>query len=147
MTFLTLDLTTKKYLLVFLSCLLFWWLLSAAAICSASNAQKTYTITEAELQALDSRLSRLAQISSTQQTESKRLQEQLTKSEQELQMLKAQLNTSNQQLQTAQVSLANANQFLKESAAEERRTRLRIKAQRNTWIALAGCLLVALAVK
>ena len=99
------------------------------------------------MQALDSRLNRLAQISSTQQTESKRLQEQLTKSEQGLKTLKIQLDTSTAQLQTAQQSLANANQFLKESAAEEKRTRLRIKAQRNTWIAIAGCLLVALVVK
>lgn len=144
MTFLTLDLTTKKWLLVFLSLLLCWWLFFAPATCSASG---TYTITEAEMQALDSRLNRLAQISSTQQTESKRLQEQLTRSEAQLKTLKIQLDTSTAQLQTAQQSLANANQFLKESAAEEKRTRLRIKAQRNTWIAIAGCLLVALAVK
>lgn len=148
MTFLTLDLTTKKWLLLFLSCLLCWWLFSAQATCSASAAPgRTYTITEEELQGLDSRLSRLAQISNTQQKESARLQEQLTKSEAELKMLKTQLDTSTVQLQTAQASLASANQFLKESAAEEKRTRLRIKAQRNTWIALASCLLVALAVK
>ena len=147
MTFLTLDLQTKKWLFVFLLCLFCWWVLGSPATCSASNAPKTYTITEAELQALDSRLNRLAQISSTQQTESKRLQEQLTKSEQELKTLKIQLYTSTAQLQTAQQSLANANQFLKESAAEEKRTRLRVKAQRNTWIAIACCLLVALAVK
>ena len=142
--FMSIDLTTKKWLLCFLSLLFAWWVLSASATCSASG---TYTMTEAEMQALDSRLNRLAQISSTQQTESKRLQEQLTKSEQELKTLKIQLDTSTAQLQTAQQSLANANQFLKESAAEEKRTRLRIKAQRNTWIAIAGCLLVALAVK
>lgn len=142
--FMSIDLTTKKWLLCFLSLLFAWWVLSASATCSASG---TYTMTEAEMQALDSRLNRLAQISSTQQTDSKRLQEQLTKSEQELKTLKIQLDTSTAQLQTAQQSLANANQFLKESAAEEKRTRLRIKAQRNTWIAIAGCLLVALAVK
>lgn len=142
--FMSIDLTTKKWLLCFLSLLFAWWVLSASATCSASG---TYTMTEAEMQALDSRLNRLAQISSTQQTESKRLQEQLTKSEQELKTLKIQLDTSTAQLQTAQQSLANANQFLKESAAEEKRTRLRIKAQRNTWIAIAGCLLVALVVK
>ena len=148
MTFLTLDLTTKKWLLLFLSCLLCWWLFSAAATCSASAAPvRTYTITEAELQGLDSRLSRLAQISSTQQTESKRLKEQLIKSEQDLLVLKNQLNTSKVQLQTAQASLQSANRLLQEYGQEERRTRRRIKAQRNAWIALAGCLLVALAVK
>lgn len=142
--FMSIDLTTKKWLLCFLSLLFAWWVLSASATCSASG---TYTMTEAEMQALDSRLNRLAQISSTQQTDSKRLQEQLTRSEAQLKTLKIQLDTSTAQLQTAQQSLANANQFLKESAAEEKRTRLRIKAQRNTWIAIAGCLLVALAVK
>ena len=142
--FMSIDLTTKKWLLCFLSLLFAWWVLSASATCSASG---TYTMTEAEMQALDSRLNRLAQISSTQQTESKRLQEQLTRSEAQLKTLKIQLDTSTAQLQTAQESLANANQFLKESAAAEKRTRLRIKAQRNTWIAIAGCLLVALAVK
>ena len=148
MTFLTLDLTTKKWLLVFLSLLLCWWLFFAPATCSASAPEEPrYTMMEAELQALDSRLNRLAQISSTQQTESKTLQEQLTRSEAQLKTLKIQLDTSTAQLQTAQASLASANQFLKESAAEEKRTRLRIKAQRNTWIAIAGCLLVALAVK
>ncbi len=148
MTFLTLDLQTKKWLLLFLSCLFAWWVLGSSAIASASGTpEPVYTMTEAEMQALDSRLNRLAQISSTQQTESKRLQEQLAKSEAQLQTLKIQLDTSKAQLQTAQQSLANANQFLKESAAEEKRTRLRIKAQRNTWIAIAGCLLVALAVK
>ena len=142
--FMSIDLTTKKWLLCFLSLLFAWWVLSASATCSASG---TYTMMEAEMQALDSRLNRLAQISSTQQTESKRLQEQLTRSEAQLKTLKIQLDTSTAQLQTAQESLANANQFLKESAAEEKRTRLRIKAQRNTWIAIASCLLVALAVK
>lgn len=144
MTFLTLDLQTKKWLLLFLSCLFAWWVLGSSATCSASG---TYQITEAELQGLEARLNRLAQISSTQQTESKRLQEQLTKSEQELKTLKIRLDTSNQQLTTAQQSLANANQLLDKYVQEEKRTRLRVKAQRNTWIAIAGCLLVALAVK
>ena len=146
--FMSIDLTTKKWLLCFLSLLLAWWLLSASATCSASGMpEQTYQATEAELQGLEARLNRLAQISETQKQESKRLKDTLIKSEAELKLLKNQLNTSTAQLQTAQQSLANANQFLKESAAEEKRTRLRIKAQRNTWIAIAGCLLVALAVK
>lgn len=144
MIFSNLSLREKKWLFLFLLCLFLWWLVAPSGTASASEV---YTITEAEMQALDSRLNRLAQISSTQQTESKRLQEQLTKSEQELKTLKIQLDTSTAQLQTAQESLQSANQFLKESAAEEKRTRLRIKAQRNTWIAIASCLLVALAVK
>lgn len=131
MIFSNLSLREKKWLFLFLLCLFLWWLVAPSGTASASGV---YTITEAEMQALDSRLNRLAQMSSTQQTESKRLQEQLTRSEAQLKTLKIQLDTSTAQLQTAQESLANANQFLKESAAAEKRTRLRIKAQRNAWI-------------
>ena len=126
-----LDLRTKKLLLLLLSLLFCWWLLSASATCSASG---TYQITEAELTQLETNLRKLEQLSSTQKTELTRLQEQLTKSEQELGMLKNQLTISKEQLAQAQNSLDNANQLLKTYADEEKRTRLRIKAQRNFWI-------------
>ncbi len=144
MGFKSLDLTAKKWLLAFLLCLFCWWLFSASATCEASG---TYQITEQELTQLETNLSKLQQISTTQRMESARLREQLTKSEQDLQMLKSQLDTSTAQLQQAQNSLANANQLLQEYGQEERRTRLRIKAQRNTWITIASCLVIALAVK
>ena len=134
MTFLTLDLQTKKWLLAFLLCLFFWWVLGSAGTCSAGNVQRTYTVTEAELQALENRLETLNQISQTQQQESKRLKDTLATSKQELTMLRSQLNTSTEQLKQAQESLANANKSLQEFANEEKRTRLRIKRQRNFWI-------------
>ena len=136
MTFLTLDLTTKKWLLVFLSALLCWWLFFAPAICSASG---TYQITEEELTRLETNLSRLEQISRTQKTELTRLRQQLAQSQEQLQMLKAQLNTSAEQLTTAQNSLQTANELLKQYADEEKKKRLKIKAQRNTYF----CLMVA----
>jgi hypothetical protein len=43
--------------------------------------------------------------------------------------------------------LIAANKSLEEYAIEAKRTRLRIKAQRNTWEAIAACLVVALIVK
>ena len=46
MIFQDFDQTTKKLLLLFLSCLLAWWLLGSPATCSASGM---YQITEAEL--------------------------------------------------------------------------------------------------
>ena len=137
MTFLTLDLQTKKWLLAFLVCLFCWWLFSAQATCSASSGQGTYIITEAELQALETRLDKLSQLSVTQQRESERLRDTLETSRQELTALQSQLTISTAQLQQAQESLVNANRLLKEYAQEEKRTRLRIKAQRNLWIGLA----------
>lgn len=128
MIFQDFDQTTKKLLLLFLSCLLAWWLLGSPATCSASG---TYQITEEELTQLETNLSRLEQISRTQKTELTRLRQQLAQSQEQLQVLKAQLNTSAEQLTTAQNSLDNANKLLKEYAQEEKNKRLRIKAQRN----------------
>ena len=128
-----LDLRTKKLLLLFLSLLLCWWLFFAPGTCSASG---TYQITEAELTRLETNLSRLEQLSRTQKTELTRLQEQLTKSEQELALLKSQLATSSTQLTQAQNSLQTANELLKQYADEEKKKRLRIKAQSNVYFTL-----------
>lgn len=128
-----LDLRTKKLLLLLLSLLFCWWLFSASATCSASG---TYQITEEELTQLETNLRTLEQLSSTQKTELTRLQEQLTKSEQELALLKSQLATSSTQLTQAQNSLQTANELLKQYADEEKKKRLKIKAQRNTYFTL-----------
>ena len=125
-----LDLRTKKLLLLLLSLLLCWWLFFAPGTCSASG---TYQITEEELTQLETNLSKLQQISTTQRKESARLQEQLTKSEQELALLKSQLATSSTQLTQAQNSLQTANELLDKFAQEEKNKRLKIKAQRNTY--------------
>ena len=129
--FKSIDLETKKLLLLFLSLLLLWWVLGPSGTASASGV---YTVTEAELKALEVRLDKLNQISQTQQAESKRLTDTLTKSQAELNLLKNQLTISKEQLTQAQESLANANRSLQEYAAEEKRKRLKIKAQRNMWI-------------
>ncbi len=142
--FKSIDLATKKLLLLFLSLLLLWWLLGPSGTASASGV---YTVTEAELQALETRLETLQQISATQQAESKRLKDTLTKSQTELNLLKSKLDTSTVKLQQAQESLAIANQFLQEFAAEEKRRSLRIKAQRNTWIAATIIACIGLAIK
>ena len=44
-------------------------------------------------------------------------------------------------------SLKTANESLTAFAAEQKRTRLRIKAQRNAWEAVAACALIAFVVK
>lgn len=146
--FQTLDQTAKKWLLLLLSVLLCWWLLSASATCSASPTQeKTYTITETQLQALETRLNLLDQILAQQNPELTTLQLRLAESKNELAMLRSELNTSKERLTKAEESLQNANQLLTQYAQEAKRERLRIKVQRNTWEAVAACLVVALIAK
>ena len=121
------DVILLSLLLLLLSC----WLGAGLRTASANGV---YTITETELNTLDSNLQKLEQISVTQQQELGRLKTTLETSKQELAMLKNQLNISKEQLTQAQTSLSNANQLLQQYAEEEKRTRLRIKRQRNMWI-------------
>ena len=123
----------KLIMLLLLSLLLCSWLGLFPGTCSASG---TYQITEAELTQLETNLRKLEQLSSTQKTELARLKEQLAQSQEQLQMLKTQLNTSAEQLTTAQNSLQTANELLDKFAQEEKKKRLKIKAQRNTYFTL-----------
>ena len=153
MIFQDFDQRTKKLLLLFLSLLLCWWLFFAPGTCSASGTQipvpeeKTYTITETHLRGLEQRLTLLDQVLAQQNPELTTLQLQLTESRRELATLRNELSISKEQLTKAEDSLRNANLYLEKCAAEEKKTRLKIKAQRNTWAAVAACLVVALAVK
>ncbi len=153
MRFKSIDLDTKKLLLLFLSLLFCWWLLVASGTCSASEMpepvpeERTYTITETQLRGLETRLTMLDQVLAQQSPELTTLQLQLAESKKELTMLRNELTMSKQQLTKAEESLQNANLYLEKCAQEEKRTRLRIKAQRNTWEAIAACLVVALAAK
>ena len=137
MIFENFSLKEKLIMLLLLLLLLCSWLGLFPGTCSASGTPTTYTITAAELQGLDSRLERLGQLSETQRLESMRLQAQLTKSAEQLRTLQTQLATSTAQLEQAQSSLLNANQLLEQYAAAAKKERLRIKAQRNTWLAVA----------
>ena len=133
MTFLTLDLTTKKWLLVFLSLLLCWWLFFAPATCSASG---TYQITEEELTQLESNLSQLSSINTKLQLESKKQLQQVAQLQSQVAQLKSQLAQLQEASQTQEDSLTNANKLLEEYAIAEKNKRLKIKAQRNTYFAL-----------
>ena len=153
MIFQDFDQRTKRLLLLFLSLLFCWWLFFAPGTCSASGTQipvpeeKTYTITETQLRGLEQRLTLLDQVLAQQNPELTTLQLQLTESRRELATLRNELSISREQLTKAEESLRNANLYLEKCAAEEKKTRLKIKAQRNTWAAVAACLVVALAVK
>lgn len=122
---------------ILLSCVLCSCLVISQAICMASGM---YQITEQELQQLDSNLTKLKQISEVQKTELNKVSEQLT-------TVKSELITSKAQLQQAQISLNNANKLLQEYEKEEKRKRLRIKAQRNAAWSVAGILLAVIVAK
>ena len=133
MTFLTLDLTTKKWLLVFLSLLLCWWLFLAPGTCSASG---TYQITEEELTQLESNLSQLSSINTKLQMESKKQLQQVAQLQSQVAQLKSQLAQLQEASQTQEDSLTNANKLLEEYAIAEKNKRLKIKAQRNTYFVM-----------
>ena len=131
MMFQDFDLKTKKLLLLFLSCLLCWWLLVASGTCAASG---TYQIAEEELTQLESNLSRLSSINSKLQMESKTQKEQSARLLEQVSLLQHQLTQLREQSQKQEQLLTSANKLLETFATEEKRTRLRIKAQRNTWL-------------
>ena len=144
MMFQDFDLKTKKLLLLFLSCLFCWWLLVASATCSASAPEPMYQITETQLSTLEQKLSLLDQILAQQNPELTTLQLQLAESRNELQKLRNELTTSKEQLTKAEESLRNANLYLEKCAAEEKKKRLKIKAQRNGYfIGMVAAILVA----
>ena len=156
MIFQSLDRPTKKLLLLFLSLLLCWWLFSASGTCSASGIpeEQTRVITVAELDRLDSIFSQLSQDNGkllNELTDSRtallKSQAELKAAQQELKRLQLQLAELKALSVNQESSLQKANELLAQYAAEAKRERLRIKAQRNTWEAIAACAVIALAVK
>ena len=148
MRFKSIDLETKKLLLLFLSLLFCWWLLVASGTCSASGTpEPVYTITETELTTLENNISTLKSSNSRLQVDLKAQSDEATLLRKQLAELKKELEQLRSLSQTQESSLTNANKLLEEYAIEAKRERLRIKAQRNGWAAVAACLVVALAVK
>ena len=114
-----------------------------------SATEKMYTITETQLQALETRLSRLAINNEILATGCKELKVQLAQSQEALKeaqeqsaQLKTQLAALKLQSRSSECLLANANKSLQEYAEQEKRTRLRIKRQRNLAYMLLGGLLI-----
>ena len=148
MRFKSIDLETKKLLLLFLSLLFFWWVLSASGICSASGMpEPTYTITETELTQLENNISTLKSINDRLQTDLRAQSNEATMLRKELNALRKELSDLKQQSMMQENSLTNANRLLDKYAIEAKKERLRIKAQRNGWAAAAACLAIALTVK
>ena len=141
-----------------LLCLL---VLLPAATSSASETPATYQITAAELRQLESNLTRLQQIndSLTQalgeqrnkavdlQTALTEAQEQLTEARRRQTALQVELANLKDLSKMQAESLEKANKSFEMFAKEEKARRVRIKAQRNAWEAVAACALIAFVVK
>ena len=156
MRFKSIDLETKKLLLLFLSLLFCWWVFSASATCSASEMPEpqTATVEIAELNRLDSIFSQLSQGNGNLQnelTDSKtaliKSQAELKRAQQELKQLQLQIATLKALSVNQENSLQKVNESFRQYAAEQKKERLRIKAQRNGWAAAAILTCIGLAVK
>lgn len=143
MIFQNLSQTEKKWLLLFLSLLLCWWLFSASATCSASGTpEPVYQITETELVTLENNLARLSAINTKLQLELQAQRRELHVLREESSRLVRQLNELKQGSQKQEDLLANANRSLAEYATAAKKTRLRIKAQRNFWECFAAAAVI-----
>lgn len=127
---------------------------SASVSAAATTEVTTYMITQTELNQLSSNLNELKKINEQSQIELKTLRNELAISRTELTEARKQSAVLRNQLaeltaasRKQEASLMIANESLKQFSAEEKRTRMRIKAQRNTWEIVAAGLLVAWAAK
>ena len=112
-----------------------------ASEASSATIYTTYTMTAAEMSALDSRLSLLLQQTKSTKQALSESQAALSASKAELSKLKTESIRLQIELQAQSSLLESANKSLQASAKEEARTRRRIKAQRNTAIVAAVGLL------
>lgn len=131
--------TTRKRLYCILSALLLCFSLCSAPGTSLASGtpEPVYQITETELATLESNLARLSAINSKLQLESKTQNTQVAQLQEQLRLLQSQLTALRQESEKQQALLMKANKSLAEYATEAKRTRLRIKAQRNTWTAIS----------
>ena len=131
------------------------------ATASASETPATYQITAAELTELQDNLSRLQLINDSlrqtcgqQQNRLVDLATALNRAEQQLATAQRQQTALQLQIQTLQDRSTKQEQLLNEAnksfemfAKEEKARRVRIKAQRNAWEAVAACALIAFVTK
>ena len=140
--------------LVGLCTLLLLYCCSGQASAAAITGEATYMITQSELNQLSSNLTRLQTINSELLKNSRKqskqiatLQSRLATAEQQSRDLETRLLQAESDSLRASNSLTKANQSLMQYTAEEKRTRLRIKRQRNAWEAIAAGALIAWASK
>lgn len=129
----------KKYCAI--TAAIFCLLLPASAsAASSATTYKTYTMTAAEMSALDSRLNLLLQQTKVTRQALAESQAALNESKAELSKLKTESIKLQIELQAQSSLLESANKSLKESAREEKR----VKKQRLLWQIIAGSAVVVL---
>lgn len=124
---------------------------SAPVMASATiEPGRSYVISGEQLQTLSDDLKKLRSINeqqrqrlTEQQQQISELQERLATAEQSLTASQEALQTAREQQIRVETSLTSANESLIKWSAEEKRTRLRIKAQRNAWETIAAGLAIA----
>ena len=125
-----------------------------AATIEDTKSEAVYTMTEDELTELQSSLNEVLQNSMTsqmasenQQQRAEKLQTELLTTQTKLLELQNKLLALQNRSAEQERRLSAANESFRQYAAEEKRTRLRLKAQRNSWEAVAAGLLLAWAAK
>lgn len=120
---------------------------AAPSLDTSTAPEKMYTLSEQELETLEQNSNELAKINEQlrqtcngQEVQLTTLQEQLTQAQELSLRLKNQIDSLTAQSAEQQSLIEKTNRLLQESAKEEKRTRLRIKRQRNTWEAAAALL-------
>lgn len=113
---------------------------ASASEASSATAYTTYTMTAAEMSALDSRLNLLLEQTKATKQALAESQAALSESKTELSKLKTESIKLQIELQAQSSLLEGANKSLQASAREEKR----IKRQRLLWQIIAGGMVVAL---
>ena len=113
---------------------------ASASEASSATTYKTYTMTAAEMSALDSRLSLLLQQTKRTKQALAESQAALSASKEELSKLKTESIKLQIELQAQSSLLESANKSLQASAREEKR----VKRQRLLWQIIAGSAVVVL---
>ena len=122
-----------------------------AATIEDTKSEAVYTMTEDELTELQSSLNEVLQNSMTsqmasenQQQRAEKLQTELLTTQTKLLELQNKLLALQNRSAEQERRLSAANESFRQYAAEEKRTRLRLKAQRNSWEAVAGAMLIGM---
>ena len=140
--------TEKKLFLLALSLLFCYWLFAGSATASASEMpEPMYQITESELTTLETNLAQLRSANERLQVDLRAQSSEATALRKEVTALRKELSDLKQLSVTQESSLTNANKLLEEYAIEAKRERLRIKAQRNGWIAATVIACIGFAMK
>ena len=126
---------------------------AAPSLDTSTAPGKMYTLSEQELTTLEQNSNELAKINEElrktcngQEIQLTTLQKQLTQAQALSLKLKSQIDSLTAQSAEQQSLIEKTNESLQKFAQEEKRTRLRIKRQRNTWEA-AAALLACVAIK